>query len=160
MITQEQIRRLFIYDLKGGILVWRNKKKNKAAGSINARGYLVVHINGKRYYNHRVIFLYIHSYLPSSIDHIDGDKQNNKINNLRPCTTSQNTRNSKINTRNTSGVKGVSWHKNRRKWQAQIMTNGHTKYLGLFKRLKEARDVVRVNRELMHGEFANHGDVK
>jgi len=66
-----------------------------------------------------LIFLYHHGYLPKFVDHIDGNKKNNRIENLREATKSQNAMNQKVSTRNTSGIKGVMWHKRDKKWFVQ-----------------------------------------
>ena len=95
MLTQEEVKNIFYYD--DGKLYWKNPPnvnkylKNREAGSYTEKGYKVVNINKKRYRIHHIIFLYHHGYLPNQfIDHIDNNKTNNKIENLRECTASQN----------------------------------------------------------------------
>jgi hypothetical protein len=89
------------------------------------------------------------------IDHIDGDKLNNNFNNLRWCSSSENLRNSKISTRNTSGSKGVSWNKNANKWKAQIVIHGIYVYLGLYETLEEAEKIRKQRANEAFGVFTH-----
>ena len=97
-------------------------------------------------------------YLPKTIDHINGDKLDNRIENLRAATVGQNQHNRKTNANNTSGYKGVSWNKGCNKWLSQIKLEGKRIHLGYFDNLEEAAEVVRKAREELHGDFAHHGD--
>lgn len=90
-------------------------------------------------------------------DHIDGDGLNNRRCNLRLATPSENARNQRRARDNTSGFKGVWWHKGRRKWQAQIMAGGRQKYLGLFNTAEEAHAAYCEAARSLHGEFARIG---
>ena len=140
-LTQEYVRELF--DYRGGELYRKvsranNKvKSGNLVGSDQGNGYREVTIDGKSYYIHRLIFLYHHGYLPEFLDHIDGDKSNNDILNLRGVTRSQNQQNSR-KTKSYDGkptssrFKGVSWNKQLKKWDVRIQINGKRKYLGLY----------------------------
>ena len=97
-------------------------------------------------------------YLPKIIDHINGDKLDNRIENLRSATVGQNQHNRKTNTNNTSGYKGVCWDKAMKKWRARIKLEDKSIHLGYFTNAEEADKVVRAAREELHGSFANHGD--
>jgi len=160
MITQDDIKRLFIYN--GENLIWRVQPKydvfiGDVAGSMKSSNYRQIGIKGKLYYAHILIFLYHYGRMPKEIDHIDGNKFNNKIKNLRECTRSQNCWNTGTPKTNTSGIKGVSWRSDRGKWRAYIKLHGKTIYLGCFKHIKDAGDAVSKKRVELHGEFANHG---
>jgi len=160
MITQEQIKSLFTY--KSGILLWKIKSSSSVnigdvAGKLDRNGYRDIGINGRCYGAHRLIFLLFNSYLPKFIDHIDGDPLNNKIKNLRKCTVSQNNQNRKINKKSKSGIKGVHWYKQTRRWRASIKLNGKEFHLGYFHDKEVAAQIVRIKRLELHGEFANHG---
>jgi len=86
----------------------------------NGRPYWKLNINKKTKYLHHAIFLLHHGFLPKYIDHIDGDSTNNKIENLRAATQSQNMANSLLSKANTSGYKGVTYCKVSQKWKAQL----------------------------------------
>lgn len=150
-ITQELLRTMF--DYRDGALY----REGKAVGAIGANGYLLTHIGKQTYRVHRLIFLHQHGYLPPEIDHIDRNKTNNRVENLRSVTRAQNTHNGSTPKNNTSGVKGVYWHKDAKKWHAQCRVAGKTHYLGIFAELDAAAQVVRQFREKHHGEFACHG---
>jgi hypothetical protein len=128
-------------------------------GCKNSRGYLQINFNGRLYKCHRLAFLYINGVFPvNEVDHIDNNKLNNRWSNLRECTRGENNYNYGLSSHNTSGVKGVSWHKGKEKWQARINVAGKSIYLGSYKELQEAKQVVRDYRTKVHGEFVNHGD--
>lgn len=90
------------------------------------------------------------------VDHIDGNKKNNRRNNLRIATKSQNNWNAKLRKDNTSGAKGVSFDKNKNKWVVQIMKDKKQNRIGLFDSFEEARSVAEIERKKMHGEFARN----
>lgn len=128
-------------------------KKDQPAGNTN--GYLKIRINGVSYYAHRIAwFLYYNEQPPNTIDHIDGDKTNNKKENLRECTQQENTYNIS-KTRASSGVKGVTIHNN--KYRVRLRVNGKVTCFGVYNTLEEAESVAREKRELYHREFTNHG---
>lgn len=161
MLTQERVKELF--DYRDGELIWLcdnppNYMKGKPAGWVTVSGYKETKIDGYCAKVHRLIFLYHHGYTPPEVDHIDGDKLNNKVENLRAATKSQNQRNRKINTNNKSGVKGVSWSTSSKKWIVQLSDGNSQKVYGRFKDLSEAKACADKVREQLHGEFCNHGD--
>jgi len=161
ILTKELVRSLFNYNSDDGILIWKISPSDKVkSGDVAGRisnGYLQTGLKGKKYYNHRIMFLFHHGYLPEFIDHIDGNRLNNKINNLRECTWQQNHFNRKIQKNNTSGVKGVSWNKPAKKWLARITFKMKVYNLGFFEDIKNAEIAVRKKRLKLHGEFANNG---
>jgi len=122
-----------------------------------SKGYLLVKFEQKRYSVHRIIFYMMHGYCPEYLDHIDGNRLNNRIENLRPATQAQNLSNRTMSSNNTSGVKGVSWSKAKKCWEAEIGYNHQRKKLGYFKSLDLAEEFVDLARQLVHGDFANHG---
>jgi hypothetical protein len=90
-------------------------------------------VDGHTYHEHRLAWFYMKGVWPKGdIDHIKGDKSDNRITNLREATTSQNKANERIRVNNTSGYKGVTWHRKRRKWEAHIGVNGKGLTLGYF----------------------------
>ncbi len=156
--TQEQVKSLFNY--KDGDLYWKKSltknhfELNKKAGSLRGNKYLRVFINKKSYANHRIIFLYHYGYLPKFIDHIDNNKLNNKIENLREATVQQNNCNTKLRKDNTSGIKGV--HKVQKKWLVRVQINNKRKIIGRFDDLELAELVAIEARNKYHKEFARH----
>ena len=91
------------------------------------------------------------------VDHINRNPLDNRRSNLRICTHAENMRNSKLNVKNTSGFKGVTWHKQIGKWMAQISLNGKRKYLGVFYDPIDAHEAYKIAALKMHGEFASFG---
>lgn len=89
------------------------------------------------------------------VDHINGNKLDNRSSNLRLCTTKENSRNRKKNSDNTSGYKGVTFHKPTKKWQSQLKYKGKTIYLGLFFNKEDAAKAYDKAAKLCFGKFAN-----
>ena len=152
----------FFYIKEGVIYNKTNRgpraKKDQPSGTVNVCGYIIININRTLYLAHRIAwFLYYGEQPPNTIDHIDGDRTNNKKENLRECTQQENMYNQKIPKNNTSGVKGVTWNRDRNKWRAYIYINGKRKHIGYYTCIKEAEQVVRKEREQYHREFSNHG---
>jgi hypothetical protein len=148
------------FDYVDGDLIYKDgRRAGKAAGAIStSHGYRNLNVEGKVYLAHRMIYLYCHGYLPPVIDHIDTDKLNNRIENLRPATKEQNGYNAKLSKANTSGIKGVSWHKATQKWQVVLKVKKKHIWLGCYADVKDAEAAVKEHREQLHGEFTNHGD--
>ncbi len=161
MITQERVKELFTYqDGKLIRLITVNNckaKRDDIAGSRHIAGYLSTRIEGNPYLNHRIIFLYHYGYLPKYLDHINGIKTDNRIENIRECTNQQNCCNQKKQKNTTSKYKGVSWNKKNKKWCSGIMVNYKSIFLGYFKDEDEVFRVVSNARDKLHGEFANNG---
>jgi len=103
----------------------------------------------------RIIFFLANGYLTKGreIDHIDGNPLNNRVENLREATSSQNSCNAKIQKNNTSGHKGIIWDKERQKWVVRITLEKKTFYLGRYGNLEEAVKVSKENRQKLHGKF-------
>ncbi len=147
-------------DLNG----WNNKFSGKECGSLNGHGYRVLHVkltNGRRVdtYAHRLAWLISYGTLPlEEIDHINQNRADNKLTNLRAISRSLNQRNKTISRNNKSGVIGVFWSSQHGKWQTQVRANGRHNYLGRFDDLAEAEKVVKQFRAL-HGFTENHGSV-
>jgi len=156
-LTQEYLCNLFEY--KDGNLYWKNHKykslNGKKTGS-NLDGYLVTSIKKKLIYNHRVIFMMHYGYFPYHVDHINGIKNDNRIENLRPATKAENGYNRKTSKNNTSGAKCVRWNKSAKCWMVSIGVNGKTKYIGSFKDFELAELVSIEARNKYHQQFANH----
>ena len=160
MITQEEVKKLFTY--KDGWLYWNRPHKSARgkyvpgdrAGVKHSEGYIQITINGRLQLAHRLIYLYHHGYLPKVLDHINGDKTDNRIENLRSSSQSQNKFNSKKYSNNTSGYKNV--YNVKGKWRIAFKVNGKLVYYGLYENVHEAGKVAKQIRTELHKEFANH----
>jgi hypothetical protein len=135
----------------------KHTKAGDVVGSLSNEGYLRFGHNGNLYAVHRAIYLLTHGNLPRFIDHINGIKSDNRPENLREASNSQNCCNSKISVKNTSGVKGVHKLKNGKGYQGSITLNGKRKFLGVFETLELADEFVSLARDMVHGKFANTG---
>jgi hypothetical protein len=156
-VFRDAVRTAFTYD--DGVLRWRvspsrNVKIGDPAGSPNQRGYLQIQWNRKLFVAHKLIFAYHHGWTPPIVDHIDGDISNNKIENLRAATVSENQCNAKRRSNNSSGYKNVRKHG--RKWQVCIIKDGRRHYYGCYEDPQEAAIIAQRAREKLHGTFARH----
>lgn len=126
------------YDKKTGDLIWKNYRgrEGKVAGTLK-NGYVSVQLGRKQYLAHRLIWFINYGYFPESfIDHINRDKTDNRIENLREVTNQCNQRNSNTKTNKSSGIRGVSFDKGY--WLARIKVDDKVKHVGCSKDLIEA----------------------
>lgn len=155
-LTSEEIIRLLDYDPLTGIFVWKRRPREmfpdqnhyvtwnikfvgKIAGGVYGNGYRYINIEPKAYLAHRLAWLIIYGEWPKSgMDHINGEKDDNRIVNLRLANQSQNLQNQKLSNKNTSGFSGVVWHKQRGRWAAQINKDNKKISLGLYDTKEEA----------------------
>ena len=159
----EKARELLDYNPKTGIFTWAISRSSRAikggvAGRISNRGYRQIGISIKSKEKvisaHRLAYFICNNKLPNeAVDHINGDKLDNRIINLRSCTLQQNQFNRGCQSNSTSGFKGVSWYKRAKKWQSQIQKNGKGIHLGYFSTPKEASDVYQAKARELYGEF-------
>jgi len=134
-ITQARVKELFDYREDGELILKArtayNTRKGDAAGCSSC-GYRRTSVDYRRHMNHRLIWLWHYGYLPENrIDHINRNKSDNRIENLREVSHACNLRNTGNHCTNTSGVKGVRWHKGNKKWAAHITVNGKEIFLGI-----------------------------
>lgn len=138
IITPEQIRDIFTLDATAGTLSWRVKTADKTvigrvAGTTNGMGYVQIRVFGRIYLAHRLVWAHIHGSWPSGgIDHRNRVRNDNRPDNLRPATQSENMQNSTKSAKNKSGTKGVDWHVKSGKWRASISKGKVSTYLGVF----------------------------
>lgn len=147
-------RPLYHFKNVKGMHIFNSRQAHTKAGSLN-HGYVRVRLTCGVTFAHRIIFLMLNGYLPKEIDHIDGNPSNNKIANLREATHAQNARNMKTNSRNTSGAKGVYFHKLTKKWQVIIREAGRYKQIGLFANFDDAKAARKQAEQEFYKEFAN-----
>jgi len=157
-ITQQFLHELFEY--RDGHLFWKvdrrnNKIKGKQASRLKkSNGYQEVTINKKKHYAHRIIFMMFNGYWPEQIDHIDGNRSNNLISNLREATNAQNNRNTKLRVNNTTGFKGIYFHKQNKNFVARITVDYKEIHLGCYKTAEEASQAYKKAALELHGSFA------
>jgi hypothetical protein len=159
MITQSTLKKNLHYAPETGIFTWLKNKSQRVkigaiAGNLQQTGYARIEIDGITYRSHRLAWLYCYGQTPEFfIDHIDGNKNNNRLENLRECTNSENMKNQGVRVTNTSGYKGVSWHKRDCKWAAFARINGRLKHLGYFETPKAASIAYNEFAKINHGAF-------
>jgi hypothetical protein len=161
MITKEFLHEMFEY--KNGIL-YRKKsagiqKIGDVAGHLkNDTGYITIRVDGKYHAAHRLIWMMHYGEFPKLIDHIDGNRNNNLLSNLRSTDRFGNAQNRKLHKNNTSGAKGVLWNKQTCKWTANVISNRKRRFLGYFDSFEDADEFACLARDMLHGEYANHGN--
>lgn len=161
MVTAEILRELLHYDPNTGEFWWQvplaNVKRGDRAGTYRY-GYRVIRINDETYPAHRLAWLYVHGVWPTNeIDHINRDRADNRMCNLREATRRQNMANIAKPVTNTSGLKGAFWNKNNRKWIAQISFDNKKVYLGSFESAEVAHAAYCQANARLNGQFANAG---
>lgn len=159
MINQKELKELFTYHPETGEFYWNKLnsgiKKNLKAGNDKGNGYIQISIYKKRYLAHRLAWMYVHGTFPRLfIDHINGNKADNRIDNLREADKAQNAHNSKLSNANKSGAKGVIFYKRYGTWQADITYRGKSYYLGRFETKEEAKQVRDNFAIKLHGDYA------
>lgn len=145
----------FDYDPDTGVIL--NKRTRRQAGYVNDRGYVLISFRGVTYKAHRIAWTIYHGAPPEGeIDHINHQKHDNRIKNLRDVPSIQNARNLGLSSANTSGVLGVSFNKKDRRWKARIKVNQKEHHLGYFKTKDEAIAARQIAEEI-YGFHDNHG---
>lgn len=140
--------------------IWNARYSGRQAFTAKDRdGYFQGSFLGQRLRTHRVVFALTHGDWPDVVDHIDGDRTNNRISNLRNVSQAENARNVRAPTRNTSGQVGVCWIAARQRWKAQIMRDGKGITIGWFADFADAV-AARAQAERDFGFHVNHGRAK
>lgn len=158
MLTQNTIQEWLDYDVDTGIFKWKKSpsmcvKQSSIAGTLNkSNGYIIIQLSRKVWKAHRLAWLYVYGCMPNHhIDHIDGNRANNAIANLRDVTNAQNQQNQKIaRNDNSTGFLGVSYRKETRKFRARIGLNGVIHNIGNFDTASDAHDAYITVKRLMH----------
>lgn len=160
MLTAERLRELLHCDPETGIFTWLDTGRRgtgKQAGRENDKGYIRIGVDGRIYQASRLAFLYMTGAVPPIVDHRNTNPSDNRWNNLRAADTSKNNRNRSIDSKNTSGLKGVSWHKRDKRWRAYIYVDGKDVHLGYFDTAELAHAAYRRAADKHFGVFANYG---
>ena len=157
-ITQSRLKEVLEYDPCTGIFTWKKKLSKRisiggVAGSIRKDNYLEIRIDTVINLAHRLAWLYVYGYFPDCIDHVNLNRSDNRISNLRESTMSQNASNCIIRSSNTSGYKGVSWNKKKKKWRAYITFNKKRIELGHFSDPLQAHQEYCSASKNLHKEF-------
>ncbi|MCI0558762.1 MAG: HNH endonuclease [Nitrososphaera sp.] len=158
-LTAERLRELLDYNPETGEFVWRVSRGRTAAGAkagtLKPDGYIYIGVDCRDYLAHRLAFLHTTSLWPrEDVDHINMGRADNRWNNLREATRSENKANMRPPADNTSGFKGVSRHKRTGKWQAKIQSRGKYLFLGRFDTAEAAHEVYLAAAKHYFGEFA------
>lgn len=158
-LTQEELRRVLGYDPTTGIFRWlvalgRRVKVGAQAGGISSVGYIVIRVHKQIYQAHRLAFLYVTGRWPSDdMDHVNGDRKDNRFANLREATRGENCMNRARPSNNKSGFKGVCFRRSNNKWAAQIGTKNRMIHLGYFTSPGAAAAAYDQAANKHHGQF-------
>ncbi len=161
-ISAGRVREALDYDPETGNFTWREPLSSRAkvgqrAGRKDGRGYIRIGLDGFYYNGHRLAWLYVYGEWPDGgLDHRNRDKTDNRIENLRLATKSQNMANSYRRKDNASGFKGIYFQKDKRKrpWLAQIRKDGKKFHLGYFPTPEEGHAAYAAAARRLFGEFA------
>jgi len=164
MITQTELKERLEYNPDTGLFTrltdsGGGQYKGSIAGHINngkGKGYVAMSVYGRNYAAHRLVWLYVHGYFPEFMDHINGCRHDNRLENLREVTRKTNAKNLGIRKSNTSGFTGVNWQKLDNKWQARITIGGETIQLGYFINIEDAIE-ARKAANIKYNFHPNHG---
>jgi len=149
LLTQDKLREFLHYDQDSGVFTWKVKRRpcfnvgDEAGGEGASKdGYIRIRVNRIKYLAHRLAWLYVlGQFPPYHIDHINGNRKDNRIANLRQATRIENARNRARRKDNTSGFTGVSFDNKTKKWKVQCSAEGKRIVIGYFKTPLEASEV-------------------
>ena len=161
-LTQSRLKELVSYNKETGIFNRILPVANILPGPIHAKpnkiGYTRMHVDGRLYYMHRLAWLYVYGVWPTEVDHIDGNKANNKLSNLRDGSHAQNMQNMSKKSKAVSGLKGAYYHPHCKMWQAKIRYQNRTKSLGYYKTPEEANKMYLQAKSNLHEFFTGRSN--
>lgn len=162
-VTADRLRQLFDYDQSTGDFTRKVQTSNRVkvgqvAGCINSEGYVLIHVDGKRYLAHRLAWLFVTGSMPNNlIDHVNERRADNRWENLRAADNAQNLWNRGASKASARGLKGVSFERRTGRWRASIMARGESVFLGRFSTAEEAHSAYAAAANDFHRQFANAG---
>lgn len=155
-------RSLFSYEKESGNLIWAAKHNRVVAGDVAGYkakdGYIRILVKRKSYLAHRIVWIFCNGDIGDfDVDHINGDRSDNRICNLRLATRYENNQNRRVNKNSSSGIKGVGFDERKQKWIARCCVFGVRVYVGAFSDKLTAEAAIKEFRERKHKSFTNHG---
>lgn len=158
-LTVEQVKDVLTYDPETGHFHWRVDRSNVRAGSVAGSrislGYTLIRLYDRQVLAHRLAWFYVYGRWPEDqVDHINGDRSDNSLKNLRLACQSQNSCNGALRSTNKSGYRGVSWSKDKSKWVARIVKERKQYVLGYFASKEEAYYAYLQAARELHGEYS------
>lgn len=144
ILTQKRLKELLSYSPETGVFTWISPTGNRVKQGqqclcTDKHNYVVIRIFNKLYKAHQLAWLYTYGTFAKELDHINRNPNDNRIANLRVATRSEQMHNAGMLKNNTSGVKGVSWHKPSKRWHVRIWIDGKCKSFGYFDCLEKAK---------------------
>jgi hypothetical protein len=154
----DSVKKRLRYNKDSGVFTWAESrgcaKPGDVASSVNSLGYCRVKVDGVSYLAHRLAWAFVNGEFPKSdIDHVNGIKTDNRIENLRLATRSENQCNRGKHANNKSGFKGVNWNQSVKKWAARCMVNGKRTHIGYFDDVALAAAAYQQVAVSLHGRF-------
>ncbi|WP_417625169.1 HNH endonuclease signature motif containing protein [Paremcibacter congregatus] len=158
-VTQKHLKEIMNYNKSTGDFVWLKSRgrisKGQKAGCVGDKGYLLIRVDGALHRAHRLAWLFVTGKMPDrQIDHINGDKLDNRWGNLREADNGRNSANASVHSSNTSGYKGVSWRPDLGKYHAYGNKDGKRITLGFFSKAKDAAKAYDAHAKMEYGKFA------
>lgn len=165
MITIERLKEVLCYDPNTGLFIWKISPTNKVkigdiAGSFHTGGYLQTSIDGVKYYLHRLAWFYMTGKMPAEIDHKNLNKADNKFDNLREATRTQNSLNTRVKRISKTKLKNVYYEKRRSLYRVSARLNGKRHFIGYYKTEDEANEVYEKWARQNHKEWYACAELK
>ena len=158
-LTHQRLCEILEYNPENGKFLYKlprlrqKREVGTEAGTLRSDGYIRIKIDKKGYFAHRLAWFYVNKEMPKTLDHINRIKNDNRIENLREVSCSENQQNVSLRKNNTSGFHGVYWNKRKNRWFGQIRLNKKKIFLGYFLNLEDAVAAANSARKKYHPFF-------